>query len=402
MYLTCSKRLAAKMLLYGLLTCMPCAGRLAEAADNIHLRGGLENARLVFQQSGRGHIAFIGGSITEMNGYRPMVAKRLAERFPHTQFTFTDAGIASTCSTTGAFRLHRDVLSRGPVDLLFVEFAVNDDQDASHSRQDAIRGMEGIIRQLRQHNPNADVVVTYFVNPGMLELLQAGKTPVSIAAHEKVAQYYKLPANNLAQELADRIAAGTFTWKQYGGTHPAQAGNALCASQVDKLMQSAWKDLPAKNAQPTPHELKPPLDEQSYTAARFVAPRTANLARGWELRTPDWQNLPGKCRGRFTERKLLCTIEPGSELTLEFTGRAVGAYLLAGPDAGKVEAQIDDRPSRTIDLYHRFSTGLHYPRTVMFASDLSTGKHKLRLRVVDEHNSASSGNAVRILQFVAN
>ena len=31
-------------------------------------------------------------------------------------------------STTGAFRLERDVLSAGPLDLLFVEFAVNDDQ----------------------------------------------------------------------------------------------------------------------------------------------------------------------------------------------------------------------------------------------------------------------------------
>ena len=41
--------------------------------------------------------------------------------------------IASTCSTTGAFRLRDDVLIKGPVDLFFIEFAVNDDQDAGHA-----------------------------------------------------------------------------------------------------------------------------------------------------------------------------------------------------------------------------------------------------------------------------
>jgi hypothetical protein len=57
----------------------------------------------------------------------------LQRRFPDTKFTFTDAGLSSTCSTTGAFRLSTDVLSQGPVDLLFIEFAVNDDQDAGHA-----------------------------------------------------------------------------------------------------------------------------------------------------------------------------------------------------------------------------------------------------------------------------
>ena len=47
-------------------------------------------------------------------------------------------GIASTCSVTGAHRLTRDVLSKGDVDLFFIEFAVNDDQDAGHDITHAI------------------------------------------------------------------------------------------------------------------------------------------------------------------------------------------------------------------------------------------------------------------------
>ena len=169
---------------------------------NLLQHGNFDNCRLVFEKEKKGHVAFMGGSITEMNGYRPILWEWLQKRFPKTKFTFTNAGISSTCSTTGAFRLQRDVLDHGPVDLFFVEFAVNDDQDAGYSREAAQRGMEGIIRHLRSHNPNADVVVTYFVNPGMLKQLQKGEQPLPMAAHQEVLDHYGVSAVHLAKELA--------------------------------------------------------------------------------------------------------------------------------------------------------------------------------------------------------
>ena len=66
---------------------------------NIHLRGQFQNACIKFEKEKTGHVAFIGGSITEMDGYRPMVMDILKRRFSETKFTFTDAGISSTCST---------------------------------------------------------------------------------------------------------------------------------------------------------------------------------------------------------------------------------------------------------------------------------------------------------------
>ena len=41
--------------------------------DHYHLRGSLTNSKHVFESTKRGHVAFIGGSITEMNGYRPLM-----------------------------------------------------------------------------------------------------------------------------------------------------------------------------------------------------------------------------------------------------------------------------------------------------------------------------------------
>ena len=370
----------------------------SEQRANVHFRGSLDNSRIQFEQNQTGHVAFLGGSITEMNGYRPMVCEILTRRFPKTEFTFTNAGIASTCSTTGAFRLQRDVLSAGPVDLLFVEFAVNDDQDAAHAGRECIRGMEGIIRHVWRHNPCADIVVTHFTNPEMIETLQGGGTPLSSGGHERVAEHYHVSTIDLAREVAERITAGTLTWKEFGGTHPAPRGNRLCADMIDALLTEAWSS-PLANGGKTPHELPDPIDPGNYGTGNFVAPDTAKSMRGWELRKPDWESLPGSSRQRFAELSLMCANEAGAELELEFDGTAVGAYLLAGPDAGMVLARIDDGPTTSFDLYHRFSSGLHYPRTVMFATDLQPGTHTLTLIVADTKNPKSVGHAVRILDF---
>lgn len=89
-------------------------------------------------------------------------------------------------------------------------------------------------------------------------------------------------------------------------------------------------------------------------------------------------------------------------MKLDFEGRAVGAYVLAGPDAGTLEASVDGGEFVAVDVFHRFSKGLHYPRTVMFATDLKPGKHTLTLRMAKTKNAQSTGTAARILQFVAN
>jgi lysophospholipase L1-like esterase len=370
------------------------------AGENVHPRGSLDNCRMRFEHEKQGHVAFIGGSITEMDGYRPMVCRWLHERFPQTRFTFTQAGVASTCSTTGAFRLNTDVLDKGPVDLLFIEFAVNDDQDAAHSRQECIRGMEGLVRQCLARNPRMDLVITYFVNPEMLATLRAGKTPLSIAAHEEVAEHYAVSTVHLAREVAQRIASGRLTWAQYGGVHPAPLGNAICARMIEGLFGQAWRGRAATDAEPVPHPQPQPLDPWNYQRGRFIDPGQAVVRGGWKLGVPDWPKLKGATRSRFTGIPLLSADEPGALLTLEFSGTAVGAYVVAGPDAGILEARLDEGAWVDVDLYHRFSAGLHYPRTVMFAAELTPRRHTLTLRVSDKTHSA--GHAARIVEFVAN
>jgi pimeloyl-ACP methyl ester carboxylesterase/lysophospholipase L1-like esterase len=370
---------------------------------SINRRGTLRNSLIRFDREESGHVAFLGGSITEMNGFRPLVMDWLTKRFPRTRFQFTNAGISSTCSTTGAFRLPSEVLSQGPVDLLFAEFAVNDDQDSGAAPRECIRGMEGIVRQVRLENPNADIVMIHFSNPALLKSIGEGKTPVSIGSHEDVARHYAVPTVNVAAELVDRITTGEFSWERYGGVHPGAAGNEFAARLIEDLLQAEWKTPLPSEAAAIPHSLPAqPLDEGSYFAGRFLDPASASLGEGWSIKKPDWGENPKQWRERFRETPLLTATRPGSELTLSFEGRAIGAYLLAGPDAGAVEYSIDEGPSAQLDLFHAFSAGLHYPRTVIFAADLKPGAHRLKLRVVEPASRSGAGTAVRIVKFAAN
>ncbi len=369
----------------------------------LNVRQGLKNSRTRFLQEKQGRVAFLGGSITEMEGYRPMVCEILKRRFPETQFEFMNAGIASTCSTTGAFRMQRDVLSKGPVDLFLVEFAVNDQQDANHTESECIRGMEGILRQALQQNPNMDVVFLYFVNPFMMDRFRQGETPLVIQSHEKVAQHYGIPSLDLAREVTDRIDAGEFDWEKFGGVHPAPFGNAIYAHAVERLMEACWKGEPAADAAVTPYNLpKESLDKWNYGDGIFVGPEKAQADAGWTLGTPDWKSLKGECRERFARESLLYSTQPGAEAKLVFSGTAVGLYVLAGPDAGIVAWSVDGAPVQTSNLYHEYSAGLHYPRTCMLATELTPGRHELTLRVAEQQDARSAGHAVRILQFPVN
>ncbi len=371
---------------------------------NFTLRGDMRNGHIQFEQKKRGHVAFIGGSITEMDGYRPMVCRMLQERFPETAFTFTDAGISSTCSDTGAFRLERDVLSKGPLDLLFVEFSVNDDQDGVFSYDDAVRGMEGVIAQARRHNPNVDIVMTFFVNPSILKKLRQNETPTSMAAHGKVAEHYGVSVNNLAQELADLINADKMDWKTFGGVHPNTYGNTMCATMIRNALLNAWSNPLPTDAKPQAHSVRDLLDPYSYANGRFLPFADIKTDANWKKGVPDWpKESKGAVRSRFLKMPMIYSSTANGNLTVDFTGTAIGATILAGPESGIIMCTVDGEQTKEIDTLHQYSS-FNYPMTVMFFNELAEGEHTLKLVIQDNRPGRikPGGTALRVIGFTAN
>ena len=377
---------------------------------NFTLRGDYQNSRTQFEQNKRGHVAFIGGSITEMDGYRPMVCKILKKRFPDTEFKFTAAGISSTCSDTGAFRMQRDVLSKGPLDMLFVEFAVNDDQDSDQAYHDALRGMEGIIAQARKHNPKVDIVMTMFVNENILEKLQKGEITDSVKAHSKVAEHYNISVNHLAQELAELITAGKMNWKKFGGVHPNQYGNTMCATMIANALLPEWQKPLAVDAVAKDHPALPLLDPKSYSRGRLLPFSDINTDEHWKTDVPNWpKENKGKVRGHFINTPMIYSSTAGAKLSIKFTGTAIGAYMLSGPDTAIVKVTVDGKQSKEIETLRKYSS-FNYPMTVMFFNELEDGEHSLELEILPNQKGGKGrpgggklgGTAFRAIGFSAN
>ena len=375
--------------------------------DYFQLRGGLSSSRLKFEDTKRGRVAFLGGSITASNGWRDLVCEDLQRRFPETEFEFISAGIPSLASTPGAFRLHRDVLANGPVDLLFQEAAVNDDTNG-FSAVDQVRGTEGIVRQALLANPNIDVVLLHFVDPGKMKQIRQGQTPDVIVNHEKVAAHYQLPSIDLAREVTERIEAGEFTWADdFRDLHPAPFGHKLYARSIGRLLTAAW-ETPHQGAEAESRTLPPALDPFSYHHGRLVGPDALieegklKIDSGWRLDTA-WKPSDGKgTRAGFVNVPTLIAEQPGYSLQLEFDGKCIGIFVASGPDTGVLEFQIDGGDWRECDLFTVWSPSLHLPWAKVLDAELADGPHRIAMRVAGKKALNSQGHAIRIIHFLVN
>lgn len=366
---------------------------------HVNERGSLQNSWVRFEKERKGRVAFLGGSITEMAGWRTMIQQQLKQRFPYTDFEFVDAGIASTGSTPGSFRLQKDVLSKGRIDLLFVEAAVNDHTNG-FSPAEQVRGMEGEVRRALLANPATDVVMLHFIYDPFIPMVKAGNVPDVIMNHERVANHYMIPSINLVQEVGERMLAGEFTWEQFGGTHPLPFGHRFYAAAIAHLFDSMWQNMPAETGV-QPHKIPAePLDQSSYFGGDFMSVKDARLGKGWKYEESWEPEIKVETRPGFVRVPMLVSDRANAKLTLDFTGKAIGIFCASGPKAAILEYSVDGSPFKKLDTNTQWSKGLYIPWVFMLASDLKDGAHKLELRISGDKNS--QGNECCIRNFVVN
>ena len=372
-----------------------------ESKMAISFRGNIDNCRIKFEKSGKGRVAFLGGSITWNPGWRDMVCNYLKERFPSTEFEFINAGIPSLGSVPGAMRFDRDVLSRGPVDLLFEEAAVNDATNAVPPVQQ-LRGMEGVVYHAIKSNPYMDVVMMHFADQDKMADYNNERIPEVILQHEKVAEHYSISSINLAKEVNDRVLNGEFTWRDdFVNLHPSEFGQKLYFRTIRYFFDTSWKEPVAE--QQKVHLLPLQLyDNYSYIKGHYLPLSNAKTIYGWKI-VENWR--PGhdvSVREGFVDVPVLEATQAGASLELSFRGKAIGLFVTSGPDAGIVEFSIDGSEFRAVDQFTKWSTQLHLPWLMILNDELENGRHRLILRISAEKNKESTGNACRIHQFVVN
>jgi sialidase-1 len=211
--------------------------------DYFKIRDGLKNTFQSVSGNKKATIAFLGGSITYNNmGWRIKTCAYLKECFPETDFRFIAAGIPSLGSLPHAFRLQRDLLDLGKIDLLFVEAAVNDRANGTDSLTQ-ILALEGIVQHAKRSNPDMDIVFMSFADPDKTQDYNNGTEPVEIKNHELVAEHYHLPSINLAKEVRDKMLHKEFSWEDdFKDLHPSVFGQELYFSTIKSLLKVCFID----------------------------------------------------------------------------------------------------------------------------------------------------------------
>lgn len=375
---------------------------LLDASKYHRMGSGLQNSKIQFERNKKGRVAFLGGSITHNGGWRDSIYAYLKNKFPETEFEFIAAGIPSMGTTPAAFRLERDVLSKGKIDLLFEEAAVN---DASNKRTatEQIRGMEGIVRHLRKSNPTMDIVMMHFVDPDKMRSYRDGKVPEVIKNHNRVAEHYDIPTINLAQEVTERIDHDEFTWEDdFENLHPSPFGQGVYARSMLQFLDKAFAGHIDNDDKIKVHALPNPLDAFAYVNGVLIDVSEIKLRKGWKI-DPDWNPNDGKrVRPNYVNVPMLISETPGSLLKLTFEGNAVGIAVAAGQDAGIIAYRIDGGEWQKLNLFTPWSTSYHLPWYYTLASGLAGKKHRLELKIDNGKDVQSNGHACRIRYVYVN
>jgi sialidase-1 len=364
-----------------------------QTADYHQLRGDFANSKTKFEETKKGSVAFLGGSITYGSGWRNRVSNYLTERFPETEFEFINAGISSMGTTPAAFRLNRDVLNQKTIDLLFEEAAVNDATNGRTNTEQR-RAMEGIIRHLRKTNPKMDLVIMHFADPEKMETYRKGEVPKVIQNHESVAQHYSISTINLAKEVTERIDNGEFTWEDdFKNLHPSPFGHSIYTNAITTFLENAFN---TKKGEPSPFELANKLDSFAYENGRLIDIKNA---KGWSI-DKNWIPTDDRpVRTNYHHVPMFIGTTASKTARLSFTGNTIGIAIASGPDAGLIEYQIDKGNWQELDLATQWSNSLHLPWYHTLASELKNDKHILRIRL--KANQPSDG-VCRLRYFYVN
>lgn len=378
-------------------------GELA-SAEEVHVRKGVGNFLAKIEAGEPVTVAYLGGSITAMSGWRNMTTDWLGKTWPKAKVTEVHAAIGGTGSGLGVFRLDHDALSKNP-DLLFVEFATN---DAGRSPEEIWRNFDGIVQQTWRKNPKTDIVFAYTITSPMMKDYGAGKMNAAASAMERLADHYGIPSVCFGPRVAAEVKAGRLVMsmgevptavpketpdrdrliaeelKKKGqtlfandGVHPALPGHAFYLKSVVAAFE-AMRALP-----PVAHGafVGKPFFDGTLAAAKMVPVEPSMLkGEGWtklDADAPEQKSFRGR-GGQFYRAD-----RPGAKLVFRFRGTTCKVYDLLSPKGANVRVTVDGKVVR--EACPRFDSYCWYTRLASLqVFDGADGEHVVEIEVLEE------------------
>ena len=352
-------------------------------------------------------VAYFGGSLTVGSGakradetsWRAQTRDWFIENFPEAEITEVNAAIGGTGSNFGVFRMGNDMLSQEP-DLVFVEFSVNDAYNPEGGESIALRpSMEGIVRQIWQTNPMADIVFVYTTKQPYEPYHTRGELSPAAKLHQDVADYYDIPAVNVGQALWDYMQANDRSWEDImpDRVHPRDEGYEVYSKcMIEFLEEQDWATVSRK-----PYD----LPEAQLTGGR--APVATQMLPVTDFAYDDNWSLEDKPVGDF--ETCLYSTTPGAEIRISFVGNAVGIYHLAKSDSSPFLYSLDGAPFKERKTAYKNARNGR-PSLIMLLNPiwrkeaLPIEEHELVIRLpeVDAGDETAADSGLRVAAIAIN
>ena len=369
-------------------------------AEEFHVRSGIGHVMEKIRAGGEVRVAYFGGSITEMNGWRRMSHEWLQSRYPACSFTEIAAAIGGTGSSLGVYRFRQDVLEKNP-DLVFVEFATNDSNDAV---ENIWRNFDGFIRQAWRRNPEIDIVFVYTITQAMEADYMRGLCNRAASAMEQLADHYGIPSICFGPRVIADVASGKLVWTlgefatavpaetpdrdnaiiaemaaqgktlfSKDGVHPVASGHAYYLESI----KAAWPEIEKPAAVDHSAKLAAPFYDAKMEAAKMVSITPDMLSGTWRRLAANEQN--GNFGQRFGEQPYF-TETPGSKMRFFLRGSGCMVYDLVGPDCGQVWVTVDGvRKGAPVARFDAYCT--YYRVGTLGAFSGADGVHEIELEL---------------------
>ncbi|MBQ5815863.1 MAG: hypothetical protein IIW33_00215, partial [Oscillospiraceae bacterium] len=327
-------------------------------------RGGMYNTISKLQKGEDVTIAYIGGSITQMDTWRTYTTKWFEENY-NGKINEVNIGIAGTNADLAVCRIEQDVLVHDP-DLIFIEYAVNGG---------AAKDMEGMILKTWAKDKTIDICFVYTTETSNYSTYANGLLPKYAAIYEEVAAWYNIPTvffGNQAFDLYEQDKLTLAASKPVDGKvlyttdgiHLTEDGGFLSAGAIARSVRNMEKNFDKDSYAITEHT----IPAETFDPAPWV---DATYTTDWSKMKfeGEWLDCSLGSDGKFKNyeysggydyifKELFTTMQgtktAGSSLTVKFYGTDIGIFEAGGQYSGQLRVIVDGvELSKKLVMYNK-------------------------------------------------
>jgi lysophospholipase L1-like esterase len=329
------------------LSVLSVRGSIGQVPQERSARGQVDLARLqrVMARLRRGEtiaMAALGGSITtgyaaqppQTAGWAALVNEWWQNKAIESggKVVYYNMGVSGTDSAFASARVRDHIIDKN-IDLVFLEFAINDQWLDKAVRN---RSYEGIVRQMMSGSDRA--LLCLYLNE------RGGPRVGQQAEQSTIAAHYGLPSVSWGDGLQALVEAGRAKWgDMFDGAetiHPNSSGHASIAGFITAFLEEVWKGLPADRSIPAALAvLPPPLYGDDFQFVKFYG--SEDLAPlendGWTQGSDvhgEWLSHGGSKEG-WTSRA------EGGHISFRLKGASVGVMYAESDQYRNADAWVE-------------------------------------------------------------